>query len=149
MIRKPILAVAAVLIAVLVLAQLVPYRVHNPPVTQEPIWDSPETEALARRACFDCHSNEVEVPWYGYIAPTSWVVNHHVLEGREYLNFSEMDRPQHEAHEAGKTVEEGEMPPRYYTALHGAARLSAEEARALAKGLDLTLGSEEYADHDD
>jgi len=30
----------------------------NPPVVQEPAWDSPQTRALAVRACFDCHSNQ-------------------------------------------------------------------------------------------
>jgi len=30
----------------------------NPPVIAEPVWDRPETRALAQRACFDCHSNE-------------------------------------------------------------------------------------------
>ena len=53
--------------------QLVPYgRTHtNPPVTAEPAWDSPQTRALAVRACFDCHSNETVWPWYTSIAPIS------------------------------------------------------------------------------
>lgn len=119
--------------------QLVPYRVHNPPVRQEPAWDSPTTRELARRACFDCHSNEVQVPWYGHIAPLAWIVRDHVDEGRAALNFSEMDRPQEEAHEAGEEVEEGEMPPNYYLALHADARLSKTEHEQLVRGLNRTL----------
>lgn len=61
----------------------------NPPVTSEPAWDSPQTRALAQRACFDCHSNETKWPIYSRIAPVSFVVTHHVVEGREHLNFSE------------------------------------------------------------
>lgn len=51
---------AAVLVLVGFLIQLIPYgRDHsNPPVLQEPQWDSPQTRAIAKRACFDCHSNE-------------------------------------------------------------------------------------------
>jgi hypothetical protein len=43
-----------------VLIQFVPYgHDHtNPPVMQEPQWDTMQTRTLAKRACFDCHSNE-------------------------------------------------------------------------------------------
>ncbi|MCB0186228.1 MAG: heme-binding domain-containing protein, partial [Caldilineaceae bacterium] len=65
-----------VLIAAIVGIQLLPAGVRrdNPPVVQEPPWDSPETRALAVRACFDCHSNETTWPWYSYIAPMSWMI---------------------------------------------------------------------------
>lgn len=130
------------------LIQLVPYRVSNPPVVQGPAWDNARTEALARQACFDCHSNEVKVPWYGQVAPFSWLVRSHVDEARDELNFSEMHRPQEEAHEAGEKAEEGEMPPPYYLFLHPEARLTDAERAELAKGLDATLGSEgEDDDH--
>ena len=54
--KKTLLAVVILAVAI----QLVPYgRNHtNPPVVKEPEWNSPETRALAVRACFDCHSNE-------------------------------------------------------------------------------------------
>ena len=55
--------------------QLVPYGHNrsNPPVTGEPAWDSPQTRAYAKQACFDCHSNETIWPWYSYVAPASWL----------------------------------------------------------------------------
>jgi heme-binding protein len=135
-------ALFAVVVLILVI-QVVPYgRNHsNPPVQSEPPWDRPETRALARRACFDCHSNETVWPGYASIAPLSWFIQHDVDEGREKLNFSEWQRPQKESHEAAKTVREGEMPPRIYTALHPEARLSAEERSALIRGLEATTGS--------
>lgn len=141
--------VAATAGALLLLLQIVPYRVSNPPVVQGPEWDSPRTELLARRACFDCHSNEVKVPWYGHIAPMAWVVRDHVDEARSGLNFSEMHRRQEEAHEATEEVEEGEMPPQYYDILHPSARLTAPERRELARGLDATLGGERSSRNDD
>ena len=61
---KRLLVIAVIAIAVFVLLgvliQLVPYgHDHtNPPVVQEPAWNSPHTRELAVRACFDCHSNE-------------------------------------------------------------------------------------------
>lgn len=136
--------VAVGLVAVFLVIQLVPYGgVTNPPVVAGPGWDSPQTEQLARRACYDCHSNEVRVPWYGHVAPTSWLVANHVNEARAELNLSEMNREQEEAHEAGEVVAEGEMPPSYYTMLHPEARLTDDERAALSRGLNATLGGEE------
>lgn len=136
-------AVIAVL-ALLVLIQFVPYgRAHeNPPVRQEPRWDSPATRALAQRACFDCHSNETKWPWYTWVAPMSWLVQRDVAEGREHMNFSEWDRPQKDAHEAPEMVEEGEMPPWFYLPMHSEAKLSAEEKAQLIRGLEATVGGE-------
>jgi mono/diheme cytochrome c family protein len=122
--------------------QLVPYgRDHvNPPVAGEPAWDVPATRALAKQACFDCHSNETEWPAYASIAPASWLVQHDVDEGRAVLNFSEWTRPQKEAKEAAKVVREGEMPPRAYKLIHAHARLSAADLDRLAQGLANTVG---------
>lgn len=141
---KSLLAIASVVtLALLVVVQLVPYgRDHNnPPVVAEPTWDSPATRALADRACFDCHSNQTRWPWYSDVAPMSWLVQSHVDEGREVLNFSAWNRAQSEADEAAETVREGEMPPRSYLLLHPEARLTAAERDQLARGLDASLGT--------
>jgi hypothetical protein len=131
-----------VLVLAFVAIQFVPYgRDHvNPPVGAEPAWDSPETRALAKQACFDCHSNETAWPAYSKVAPVSWVVQRDVSEGRAVLNFSEWQRPQEEAKEAAKEVLEGEMPLRMYQLMHAHARLSAADRERLARGLERTLG---------
>ncbi len=142
------ITVAAVVLGVAI--QLVPYgSVDNPPVLDEPAWDSPQTRALAQRACFDCHSNEVRVPWYGHVAPFSWLVASHVDEARSKLNFSEASRPQEDADEAGEEVAEGEMPPLYYNALHPSAVLTRAEREALSAGLQATLGERAHHGEDD
>jgi hypothetical protein len=127
---------------VLVVAQVVPYgRSHtNPPIAAEPSWDSPTTRELAQRACFDCHSNQTRWPWYSNIAPSSWLLQGHVDEGRRSLNFSEFQKRYEEADEAGKTVRDRSMPPRSYLLLHPEARLSVAERGQLARGLDATIG---------
>jgi mono/diheme cytochrome c family protein len=131
------------LLGAFLVIQFVPYgRDHtNPPVTGEPAWDAPETRALARQACFDCHSNETEWPAYASIAPVSWLVQHDVNEGRAVLNFSEWSRPQEEAKEASEEVLEGEMPPAAYTLIHAHARLNAADRDRLARGLARTVGT--------
>ena len=129
--------------AVLLAVQPVPYgRDHrNSPVRQEPQWSGLETRALAKRACFDCHSNETRWPWYSNVAPISWVIQRDVNSGRSELNFSEWDRAQKEAQEAAKTVVNGEMPPRSYVALHPESRLSSTEQAQLIQGLQAIVGA--------
>jgi hypothetical protein len=130
-----------VLVLAFVAIQFVPYGRDpvNPPVGVEPAWDSPDTRALAKQACFDCHSNETVWPAYSRVAPVSWLIQHDVSEGRAVLNFSEWQRPQEEAAEAAEEVLEGEMPLRIYRVMHAHARLSAADRERLAGGLERTL----------
>jgi hypothetical protein len=146
---KKILVTIAVLMGIclcmVVFIEVIPYgRNHtNPPVVQEPKWDSPQTRALAKKACFDCHSNETVWPWYSNIAPISWLVQRDVDEGRQRLNFSEwtgqMGGEGGESGEIGGVVLEGEMPPAIYLLQHPNAALTADEAQALAQGLNASL----------
>lgn len=126
------------------LMQLVPYgRAHaNPAVVQEPTWDNTQTKELAQRACYDCHSNETVWPWYSNIAPVSWLVQHDVDEGREYLNFSDWGkgREGEESEEVGEVLSEGEMPPTQFLLMHPEAKLTPAEREQLAKGLVATTG---------
>ena len=110
-------------------------------------WNSPETRQLAAAACFDCHSNETEWPWWSNVAPVSWLVQRDVEEGRQKLNFSEWDRSREEASRAASLVREGEMPPRYYLPLHPYAQLSPEQESALISGLAATFGDRPGSKH--
>jgi len=134
--------IAAAVIGAAALIQLVPYgRAHTrPPITGTPAWDSPRTEELARRACFDCHSNETRWPWWSSVAPVSWRIQTHVDQGRRKLNFSEADRRQEAAVEAAESVRNGEMPPADYALVHPGARLSRREREELIQGLAATWG---------
>lgn len=124
---------------ILILLQLIPIDRTNPAVTQEIQWDSPETRAIAQRACYDCHSNETVWPWYSYVAPISFRVAEHVEEGREHLNFSAWDQPNEDADEIIEVIQEGEMPLSDYLLLHAEARLTTDEQQILLDGLLTTL----------
>ena len=137
--KKIIRNIVIALIVVLVLIQLIPIDRTNPAVTREVQWNSPETRAIAQRACYDCHSNETVWPWYSYVAPVSLRVADHVAEGREHLNFSEWDRANEGLEEILETINKGEMPLSDYLLMHPEAKLTAEEQRALTEGLQATL----------
>ena len=133
-----LLAAAVVLFG---LIQLVPYgRNHtNPAVVQEPQWDSPQTRALAQRACFDCHSNETVWPWYSNVAPFSWLIQHDVDEGRQRMNLSEYGSRRLRTGEVSEVISRGSMPPAQYLILHPSARLTTEEKNLLINGFQATF----------
>ena len=140
--KNPFRSGTFLIIAAIVIIQLIPIgRNHtNPPVTSEPNWDMPQTRELAKRACFDCHSNESVWPWYSNIAPVSWLVQRDVDEGRRIVNFSEWTTSRQErGGEIVEVLQEGEMPPPNYLLLHPSARLSSQERADLARGLQATL----------
>jgi hypothetical protein len=131
------------LLGVFLLIQLVPYgRDHtNPTHKVEPKWDKPATRALAKRACYDCHSNETVWPWYSHVAPVSWLVMSDVVNGRHEMNFSEWDKLQDGADHAAKMVNRRKMPLKKYLLMHPDARLSTAELDSLEVGLTLTIGT--------
>jgi hypothetical protein len=115
--------------------QLVPVDRTNPPVETEVPAPS-EVRSVLQRACYDCHSNQTEWPWYSRVAPVSWLIERDVHHAREELNFSTWNRmtakEQNEAvHEVWEEVEEGEMPPWFYLPPHPEARLSREDLGVL------------------
>ena len=130
------------LVAAAALIQLIPFgHSHwNPPIKKEPVWDSPQTGDLIRRACYDCHSNRTTWPWYSNVAPMSWLVQRDVNGGRQHLNFTEWDKPQKHSKDVAEQVKEGEMPPWFYLPMHPDAKLSEAEKQALINGAAKSLG---------
>ena len=147
--RKTIGLLMATPIVLFLAIQLIPVWLlqNNPPVVKEPTWDSPQTRDLAKRACFDCHSNETTWPWYSRVAPVSWLVVLDTVRGRRNLNFSEwgVARTGSEGDERrgggemGETILSGSMPPAIYIPTHPQANLTDAEKQQLIDGLQKSL----------
>jgi hypothetical protein len=136
--RKLVVRGVGVLGVLFLAIQLVPVDRSNPPVEEE-VPASPEARAVLRRACYDCHSNEVRWPWYARVAPVSWLIARDVSEGREALNYSTWNRldagDRREAlEESWEETEEGEMPLWFYLPMHPEAWLSREDLAILEQG---------------
>lgn len=137
--KRALIIVVVVGVVLLGLLQLVPVNRSNPPVVREVSWDSPETRALAERACFDCHSNETKFPWYASIAPPSILLGNHITEGRDNMNFSDWDNYYLDYDEIEEQIVEGKMPPGSYLLMHPEARLADAEKQQLLAGLQATI----------
>jgi hypothetical protein len=143
--------ILALVVLVLVVSIPVWLIQRNPQVVQEPSWDSPQTRALAVRACFDCHSNQTVWPWYDRIPPASWLAVFDTIRGRRHLNFSSWGVQQggllagegEGGGEGGRgvarVIQNGSMPPANYLLLHPEARLTDAEKQRLIQGLQASL----------
>ena len=140
------------LVGLIGLLQIIPVWAlrTNPPVVSEPNWPSPETKALAQRACYDCHSNETVWPWYSYVAPLSWLVIIDTVRGRREMNFSDWaNAAPDDPDEMEEVIEEGEMPPANYLLLHPAAQLTSAERQQLLQALQqMTPASKQEEDEE-
>jgi len=95
---------------------------------------------ILRSSCYDCHSNETIWPWYSYIAPVSWMLEEHVIDGRDKLNFSDWGSYKQEdkvftIEDMLEEIEDGEMPLPAYLLLHSDAKLSKEQKEKLLNWL--------------
>lgn len=104
---------------------------------KEPDWDRPGTRELARRACFDCHSSSSRFPWYHQIQPIRYLLDRHIREAREALNFQSVDGLE-DGEDIARQIETKRMPLPTYLWMHPEARLSDQERQELANGMKRT-----------
>ena len=81
-------------------------------------------------------SNRTRWPWYGYVAPFSWLIQDHVQEARGELDFTSWNQYDEDERlelreEIWDEVDLGEMPPDYYVLLHPEGRVSEAEQAIL------------------
>ena len=101
-----------------------------------------EVGPILDRACKDCHSNETTVPWYGNIAPVSWLLAKHVRDGQRKLNFSDWGSRAYSSNEREEicdAVSNGSMPLRSYTLMHRDAKLSKHDVDSICNWADSSL----------
>lgn len=99
-----------------------------------------------KSACYDCHSNESNFPWYANIAPPKWFVFKHINEGRKELNFSNWNALNKDdkveiLDDISTVLMDGEMPLKNYTLLHSEAKLTNEEKEIIINWMDELLES--------
>lgn len=99
---------------------------------------TPAVAATLQSACYDCHSNQTNYPWYNNIAPVSYWLDEHIIDGKKHLNFAAWDsyslkKKDHKLEEVAEEVEKGEMPLDEYTWTHGDAKLSEQQIKELVQ----------------
>ncbi len=132
--KKKIKIAALVALAALVIIQFFPIATTNLVVDEgKDIFANHEADkALVlkiKEACYDCHSNTTEYPWYTRVQPVGWWLQGHVDKGRKKLNFSEFSdysakKAKHKFEECVEYTEKGWMPISSFKITHPEARLT-------------------------
>ena len=109
-----------------------------------------DVNIILRNSCFDCHSSETNLSWYDKITPANFLVNSHIKEGREALDFSKWDswpKPQQNAtiFYAINKVLSGEMPIPSYATVHYSTKLNDDQIKVL-KNYALSISQRKTSD---
>ncbi len=93
-------------------------------------------EQIFITACYDCHSNNTNYPWYSKVQPVAWWLNDHIQDGKRHFNFDEfaayrVAKQNHKLEELIGEVSEGEMPMESYTLIHQNAKLTDAQKQAI------------------
>lgn len=136
------------------LALLIGLQFYRPDITPSTSADGgsdlftayPGAPSEIKEACYDCHSHESELPWYGQVNPVGIFVRNHIIEGREHLNFSLIGQldPRERAEilkECSEEIRKEKMPMKAYTWIHPHARFSSADREALAAWFDRTASA--------
>ncbi|MGC1203526.1 MAG: heme-binding domain-containing protein [Flavobacteriaceae bacterium] len=87
-------------------------------------------------SCYDCHSNNTAYPWYNKVQPVAWLLEDHIKNGKEELNFNEWAdysdrRKKSKLKSIISQVRDDEMPLSSYTLIHKDAKFNENDKQAL------------------
>ena len=107
-----------------------------------------DVQTILKNACYDCHSNNTQYPWYVNIQPVGWFMAGHIRNGKKELNFNEYGnysskRQRNKLKRMKEQIEENKMPLSSYTLMHREARLADNQKEQIIKWIDSTLNTTE------
>lgn len=103
-------------------------------------------KTLLQNACYDCHSNNTNYPWYSNIQPMAWLMSNHIRAGKEELNFSVFGnyparRQINKLKGIANQIKDGEMPIASYKMMHRSANLTKEDKVLIGNWMNKTADS--------
>lgn len=140
--KKWIKYLLVVLVLSLVILQFFQPEKNSQPTSENHIFNAENIPGNIKtdliNACFDCHSNQTNYLWYHKISPISFLVNKHIVDGKNDLNFSEWGKMDvfdkiGKLDEINTETTRKLMPLKSYTLIHSKAKLSDEQREAISK----------------
>ena len=139
--RKVIGLVLLVGIVVMVILQFFPVKYNHSTIVPSTdfvkTYKVPEQVAqMLQTSCYNCHSNNTIYPWYNKVQPVGWILEHHITNAKERMNFSEFGsysskEQQGKLNAIVNMVQKGKMPLPEYAFMHTYTRLSKEKKKIL------------------
>jgi hypothetical protein len=105
-----------------------------------------KVQGILKKACYDCHSNNTQYPWYANVQPLNWFLDDHVQSGKAELNFNEFGaytprRQQSKLRSIENSLKDGTMPLSSYTLIHRNAILSEAEKMQIISWVQISRDS--------
>jgi len=99
-----------------------------------------EVKAMFQNSCYDCHSNNTNYVWYDYVQPVRTLVEKHIKNAKEDLNFNEWGTYSNRKQERllnsiKEQIETKQMPLSSFTMMHQNAKLNDEQIKVLTNCL--------------
>ncbi len=121
-----------VIIFILLVIQLVP-RDQNQSASKSvnditTVYKVPgNVQLIFKQSCYDCHSNNTNYPFYAHFQPLRYIMDMHVRNGKEELNFNEFGtysarKKRSKLRAISTSLDEGSMPLPSYLLIHRAAK---------------------------
>jgi hypothetical protein len=109
-----------------------------------PIPDTVQT--LLKNACYDCHSDNTDYPWYSHIQPMGWLMAYHIKQAKNQLNFSDFGsfsqrRQLSKLDGISNSIKDDIMPLKSYEMMHKNAQLSEDEKKLLINWAQQSIDS--------
>jgi hypothetical protein len=91
---------------------------------------------LLKNACYDCHSDNTDYPWYSNVQPMGWLMAYHIKQAKNQLNFSAFGyypqrRQLSKLDGIANSIKDDIMPLKSYKIMHKSAQLSTDEKSLL------------------
>ena len=101
---------------------------------------------LLKNACYDCHSNNTNYPWYVNIQPMGWLMANHIKEGKSVLNFSEFGnystrKQLNKLTGIANSIKNNIMPLSSYRWMHKNARIGKDEKAMITNWVEQSKDS--------
>ena len=135
-----------VILVALVGIQFIPADVNKQEVISSSdirnVYDVPDNVMnILENSCYDCHSNNTNYPWYSLVQPIRLIMDHHIEEGKEELNFSEFAnyserRKRNKMRAILEQIEKSKMPLPSYLWLHSDATISRKQKDSIVSFLN-------------
>jgi len=133
-----------------ILLQAIQINIPEPPKIIDPkkeIQAPKEIASLLKTSCYDCHSYQTTLPWYGNIAPVSWEVRSHIIDGRRWVNFQEWGNYDEEKKQKiykgiAKSINL-RMPIPMYLKMHEEAKLTSKQRKLIKSWAQVLVKEEE------
>jgi len=133
-----------------VLIQAIQIEISEAPENMDPekeIQAPKEIASLLKTSCYDCHSYQTTLPWYGNIAPVSWEVRSHIKDGRKWVNFQEWENydeeKQQKIYKGIVTSISLRMPIPMYVKMHKEAELTSKQRKQIKAWAEKHIKEEE------